>query len=74
MTKDSTKTSHINLKIILTVLFFPLFTSPSSLLAQTNDDCLMCHDDRDLKGKVNGRTRSLFISSNTLNYSIHTDL
>ena len=34
----------------------------------------MCHDDRDLKGKVNGRTRSLFISSKTFNSSVHTDL
>ncbi len=74
MTKDSTKTSHINLKIILVILLFPLLTLPSSLLAQANDECLMCHDDRDLKGKVNGRTRSLFISSSTINSSIHADI
>ena len=71
---DSTKTSHKNLKIILTFLFFSLLTSLSSLLAQANDDCLMCHDDRDLKGKVNGRTRSVFINSSTVNSSVHADL
>ncbi|RLC50487.1 MAG: hypothetical protein DRI23_06970 [Candidatus Cloacimonadota bacterium] len=34
----------------------------------------MCHDDRDLKGKVNGRTRSVFINSSTVNSSVHADL
>lgn len=70
---DLMKTSHIDLKIILTLLLLPLLTS-DSLFAQENGDCLMCHDDRDLKGKVNGRTRSLFISSNTFNSSVHADL
>jgi len=67
------KTPHIDLKIILTILLLTLLNS-FSLFAQENDDCLMCHDDRDLKGKVNGRTRSLFISSKTFNSSVHTDL
>ena len=74
MTKDSLKTSHNNLKFILPILLFLLLALPSSLLAQANDECLMCHDDRDLKGKVNGRTRSLFISSNTINSSVHADI
>ena len=74
MMKDSVKTSHINLRIILVTLLFPLLILPSPLLAQANDECLMCHDDKDLKGKVNGRTKSLFISSGTINSSVHADI
>jgi len=74
MTNDSRKTSHNNLKFILPILLFWMLCLPSSLLAQANDECLMCHDDKDLKGKVNGRTRSLFISSGTINSSVHTDI
>jgi len=73
MMNDLMKTSHIDLKIILIILLFPILTS-SSLFAQDNDECLMCHDDRDLKGKVNGRTKSLFISSGTINSSVHSDI
>ena len=74
MMNDSKKNFHINLKLILTILLFLLLTLQSSLLAQANEECLMCHDDRDLKGKVNGRTRSVFINSSTVNSSVHADL
>jgi len=74
MMNDSKKNSHINLKLILTILFFFPLTLQSSLLAQANEECLMCHDDRDLKGKVNGRTKSLYVSSGTINSSVHADI
>ncbi len=39
--------------------------------AQSNDDCLMCHDDKELQGSKNGKTISLYANPKTLLASIH---
>jgi cytochrome b subunit of formate dehydrogenase len=43
-------------------------------LAQSNDDCLMCHQDPGLKGTHAGRTISVHVSQKTLAASAHREL
>ena len=33
-----------------------------SSLAQSNDDCIMCHEDKELKGTKNGKDYSVFVN------------
>ncbi len=42
-----------------------------SLSAQSNDDCLMCHEDPDLSTMRNGRKLSLYTKANALEKSVH---
>ncbi len=42
-----------------------------SLSAQSNDDCLMCHEDPDLYTMRNGGKLSLYIKANALEKSVH---
>jgi hypothetical protein len=45
-----------------------------SSFAQSKDDCLMCHEDKALKGTKNGRSFSVFVDTKKLDSSIHSDL
>jgi len=58
------------LKIILSIATIVCCVSYSSF-AQSNDDCLMCHDDKDLEGTKNGKTISLYANPKVLLASIH---
>ena len=51
--------------------FLLTITFPVTNFAQSNDDCLMCHDDKDLEGTKNGKTISLYANSKILSNSIH---
>ena len=44
------------------------------LSAQSNDDCLMCHEDQTLSTVRQGKTVSLFVNKNTLNKSVHKNV
>ena len=46
----------------------------SYLFAQSNDDCLMCHEDETLTMEKKGREISLFVNSKVLSNSPHKDL
>jgi predicted CXXCH cytochrome family protein len=59
-------------KTILTAVF--LTSVISSVKAQTNDDCLTCHDDPSLTKEVHGKSVSLYMTQNTLSNSVHKDL
>ncbi len=48
-------------------------TSSFRLFAQDNSECLMCHEDKDLRGNRNGRNISLFIDEKKLLSSVHKD-
>lgn len=50
-------------------LAFILFAYASS--AQSNDDCLMCHEDPGLSTMRNGRKVSLYTKANALDNSVH---
>ncbi len=39
--------------------------------AQTNDDCMMCHEDKSLTALRNGKTISMYVNMNVLNNSAH---
>lgn len=42
--------------------------------AQSNEDCLMCHDDPNFKEKINGRLVSLYLNTSVFNKSVHSGL
>jgi predicted CXXCH cytochrome family protein len=45
-----------------------------SSFGQSKDDCLMCHEDKALRGTKNGRSFSVFVDAKKLAASIHPDL
>jgi hypothetical protein len=68
----------ISLRKFFSVLFKSLLISVISFLFSfnifsqvTNDDCLMCHDDKELQGTINGKTVSLYVNPKILEASIH---
>ncbi|MBI4535376.1 MAG: hypothetical protein HY708_03795 [Ignavibacteriae bacterium] len=56
--------------LIVTVLL----AGSKSILAQENADCLMCHDDKALKGKARGRTVSMHVDEKKFSSSVHGSL
>lgn len=64
------------LLIILSVLFLlpAILFIPVNLAAQTNDDCLMCHDDPGLTAERNGKTVSMYIPKNAMSKSVHANV
>lgn len=57
------------LLFVTAVLFFQY-----SLMAQSKDDCLMCHDDNQLKGTRNGKEYSVYVSDSRFSNSVHKEL
>ncbi len=49
-----------------------LISSP--IFAQGNDECLMCHNDNQLKGKRSGRTISVYVNESRFSNSVHSDV
>ncbi len=59
---------HWALAVVLAVL------SAGTVSAQSNDDCLMCHEDRTLTGERNGREISVWVDAKRLAGSVHAGL
>ena len=55
----------LNLLILLTI---------SAAFGQSNEDCMMCHEDPELTTERNGRTISMFVNLNPLMSSVHKDV
>lgn len=56
-------------------LFFILFlVSFKGVYSQSNEDCLMCHEDPELTTERNGKTVSMFIRADALSHSVHKDV
>jgi predicted CXXCH cytochrome family protein len=74
-TKIKTKKNYMQpkLNIILSFLIIILLGT-SKMFAQSNDDCLMCHDDKNLTKIKSGRTLSLYVSPTALGKSVHKSL
>lgn len=69
MKKNSRRLHAILLAIfLLGGIFVP------QLVAQENDDCMMCHNDKTLTKKVGNRTVSLFVDEKKLNGSTHSSV
>jgi hypothetical protein len=59
-------------RIFIIFLFFSFYDA--LILPQSNEDCLMCHDDPDFKEKINNKTVSLYVNPKIFSSSIHSDL
>ncbi|RPI74341.1 MAG: cytochrome B, partial [Ignavibacteriales bacterium] len=57
--------------LLIAILFAGTF---NGLKAQSNDDCLMCHEDESLTMEKKGREISLFVNPTVLNNSTHKNL
>jgi len=56
------------------VLVFILIISPFKMIAQSNEDCLMCHEDPDLSMIRKGKKISLYVKTNSMFQSVHKDV
>jgi len=62
------KTGSVSILLVL----FLFLTLPVSLLhAQSDEDCMMCHEDREMTGTLNGRMVSMFVDTTIFARSVH---
>ncbi len=62
----------MNIKLIITMLM--IFAGSYTLSAQTNSDCLGCHDDPELTMEKAGKTKSLAFKVSSFKKSAHKSL
>ena len=55
------------------VLFF-LISFILSSIGQSNDDCMICHDDKELVSEAGRRAKSMYVNGKTLSNSVHKDV
>jgi cytochrome b subunit of formate dehydrogenase len=60
--------------LFIIFIFFLVSCSSIKISAQTNDDCLTCHNDSTLTMEKNKNKISLFVNSSTLSHSAHQKL
>ena len=73
--RQSGKYVNVNRLILLSFLIsFLTLNSRSSLFAQSNDDCLMCHEDDTMIMEKGGKEISLFVNPKVLSNSTHKNL
>ncbi len=60
--------------LISVLLFLFLFQINLKLSAQSNEECMMCHDDPELVSEADGKNRSLFVNLNKINQSPHNEV
>ncbi len=59
-------------KVFYLFLIIPVWLFNSlNLYAQSNSDCLTCHSDKTITGKINGHTVSVYIDEKKLAASVH---
>ncbi|MCF6170828.1 MAG: cytochrome b/b6 domain-containing protein [Bacteroidales bacterium] len=56
------------LKVFVIVILFFCF---KGLKAQSNEDCMMCHEDPELVSERNGKTALMFVDTNIVARSVH---
>ena len=61
-------------KRLLFLLFSVSILSLKVIQAQSNDDCLMCHEDPDFSTEKDGKTISLFVQTSIIHKSVHKDV
>ena len=52
-------------------LFLLIGPFTSFVSAQSDEDCMMCHEDRSMTGVVNGKTVSVFVDTSIFSGSVH---
>ncbi len=74
-TRQSGKDRNVSRLVFLSFLIaFLTLNLHSGLFAQSNDDCLVCHEDESLTMEKEGREISLFVSPVVLKNSTHNKL
>ncbi|MFC2138053.1 cytochrome b/b6 domain-containing protein [Bacteroidota bacterium] len=58
----------------LSIILISIFLIFSILSAQSDEDCIMCHEDPDLIIERDGKTKSLYVDTNKLNNYVHKDV
>jgi predicted CXXCH cytochrome family protein len=53
------------------LLFFACIMQTNLLHGQSDEDCFMCHEDKELVGEINGVQKSMHIRPNILKGSVH---
>lgn len=76
LVKKSNKFRGTIYSILTLLLLYSAFTIISSAansvtMPEENDDCLMCHDDKDLKGKKKGKNVSVYVNPQNQLNSVH---
>jgi len=61
-------------KILCGFLIILLFNTNLSSFAQTNEDCMMCHEDPELVSEADGKNRPLFVHLKEIKTSPHKEL
>lgn len=69
--RSSQRAVRLMIGCVFMLFFMMTFIGVNTLAAQTNDDCLMCHDDPDLKSEKTGRNQSRYVPANALDHSVH---
>ena len=59
------------IKAFWLISFFVIGPVIDQAVAQSDEDCMMCHEDRDLTKERNGRTVSLFVDTTIFAGSVH---
>jgi len=58
-------------KSMLLFLFLLIAPVGGLLHAQSDEDCMMCHEDKELTGMLRGRTVSMFVDTSIFAHSVH---
>lgn len=56
------------------LIFFIIFFLSINTAAQSNEDCLDCHNDNEISHERNGKEISLFVNSEKFSQSVHADI
>lgn len=62
------------LKFLFLLISIVLICAPDAILAQDNDECMMCHNDKTLTKKIGTRSLSLFVDEKKIGNSAHASL
>ena len=67
---EKSKPSQGSVKALL-VLFLFLTLPLIQVHAQADEDCMMCHEDKEMTGTIRGRTISMFVDTTIFSKSVH---
>ena len=56
------------------IVLFIFHYGGSELIAQSDEDCMMCHEDPELTTERNGQTVSMFVQAENLKRTVHGDV
>ncbi len=66
--------SRVPVYRLFILLFVSLFFTPGSVIAQSNDDCLMCHSDETMTMERDGKEVSIYVNQDVFQHSAHGKL